>query len=87
MFCVILYTRLWLLPSDVDLSRGKLSSSLNTCSVELPGGGGGGGGGGVVSIILAKWRLALSIQHRSAWELLKNSSSSTITISSECTTR
>ena len=49
------------------LSRGKLSSSLNTSSVELPGvGGGGGGGGGVVSIILAKWRLALSIQHRSA---------------------
>ena len=68
-------------PSEVHLSRGKLSSSLNTCSVELPA------EGGVVSIILAKWRLALSIQHRSAWELLKNSSSSTITISSECTTR
>ena len=66
-------------PSEVHLSRGKLSSSLNTCSVKLPG--------GVVPIILAKWRLALSIQQRSAWELLRNSSSSTITISSECTTR
>ena len=25
-------------PSEVHLSHGKLSSSLNTCSVELPGG-------------------------------------------------
>ena len=42
------------------VSSAQLSSSPNTCSVELRG----GGGGGVVSMnnfIIAKWRLALSI--------------------------
>ena len=47
----------------------------------------GGGVHAMNNVILTKWRIALSIGHRSAWESLKNSSTAKIMISSECNTQ